>query len=216
MDYLHSVGQHLIHVGAILYLICFLFRNQIALRMFALAGDVAYTAYYFTAASHPLWEAIIWIIPNMGINIVMIALILRDSKHTSLSDDEISLLQHLPTLRPSQFRSLLRLPKWERPAEPRQITTENQSLDTLYYVLSGTVDVDKAGRHIAVTPPAFIGELAYLRKKPATATVTAGADALIVSWPHEALRKATEKDAELASALALLLNTDLAEKVARA
>jgi hypothetical protein len=215
MSFMNTVAPHLIHVGAILYLICFLFRDQIALRMFALAGDVAYTGYYYSAAAQPLWEAIVWIIPNMAINIVMIAIILRDNKHTSLNDDEMSLLQNMPGLKPSQFRALLKLAQWERPGESRGLTVENETLDRLYYVLSGSVSVSKGERSFPLSAPVFIGELAYLRRKSATATVTAGADALLVSWPHEALRKATEADPELNNAFALLLNNDLAEKVAR-
>jgi hypothetical protein len=215
MPYIESVAQHLIHVGAILYLICFLFRDQIALRMFALAGDVAYTAYYYTAASQPLWEAIFWIIPNMGINIVMIALILRDRRMTMLSDDEMSLYQNLRGINPGQFRRLIKTGHWQRISETTTLTEEGQQLDKLHYVLHGDVEVDKAGRKIKVDPAVFIGELAFLRKKPATATVKVAPGAVVVSWPHAALAAITAKDEGLNNALALLLNADLAEKVAR-
>jgi len=215
MPYIESVAQHLIHVGAILYLICFLFRDQIALRMFALAGDLAYTAYYYTAASQPLWEAIIWIIPNMGINIVMIALILRDRRMTMLSDDEMSLYQNLRGINPGQFRRLIKTGHWQRISETTTLTEEGQQLDKLHYVLHGDVEVDKAGRKIKVDPAVFIGELAFLRKKPATATVKVAPGAVVVSWPHAALAAITAKDEGLNNALALLLNADLAEKVAR-
>lgn len=211
-----AMAQHLIHVGAVLYLICFLFRDQIALRTFAIAGDFAYMAYYYSASSSPLWEAIFWIIPNMGINIVMIALILRDRRMTSLSDHEMTLFQNLRGLTPGQFRRLMKLGRWERLEEGRAITKEGQLLDRLYYVLDGGVEVNKSGRAIDVDPAVFIGELAYLRDKPATATVTVKPRAVLVSWAHAELRRACDKDGELKNALLTLLNSDLAEKVARA
>ena len=65
----------LVHAGAMFYLICFAFRNQILLRSFAIIGDLFYTAYYFSASDKPLWEAIIWNIPNIALNMVMIVLI---------------------------------------------------------------------------------------------------------------------------------------------
>lgn len=216
MPAFEAMAQHLIHVGAVLYLICFLFRDQIALRTFAIAGDFAYMAYYFTASSSPLWEAIFWIIPNMGINIVMIFLILRDRRMTVLSDDEMSLFQNLRGLSPGQFRRLMKLGKWRTLEEPVALTQEGQSLDQLHYVLKGDVEVDKSGRKIRVDPAVFIGELAYLRGKPATATVTAGREAVVVSWSHQDLRRAIAKDNDLSQSLATLLNADLAEKVARA
>lgn len=209
------MAQHLIHVGAVLYLICFLFRDQIALRMFAIAGDFAYLAYYFTAASSPLWEAILWNIPNIGINVVMIGLILRDRRMTTLSDDEMSLFQNLRGISPGQFRRLIKTGHWRRIAEPTTLAEEGQPLQQLHYVLHGEVNVDKGGRKISVEPAVFIGELAYLRKKPATATVVVHPGAVVVSWTHAALAAITGKDEGLNTALALLLNQDLAEKVAR-
>ncbi len=215
MPYFEYVAPHLIHVGAVLYLICFLFRDQIALRMFAIAGDFAYMAYYFTVSSSPLWEAIFWIIPNMGINMVMIALILRDRRMTTLSDDEMSLYQNLRGISPGQFRRLIKSGNWQQIDETTTLTEEGQTLNKLYYVLRGDVEIDKAGRKIKVDPAVFIGELAFLRKKPATATVKVAAGAVVVSWHHAALASITQKDEGLTNALALLLNSDLAEKVAR-
>jgi hypothetical protein len=216
MTILSDMFPHLIHLGAILYLVCFLFRNQIMLRSFAILGDFAYTAYYFTAAAQPLWEAIVWIVPNILINVTMIFLLLRDSRMTAFSDDEMSLFQNLQGLSPGQFRRLLKLGRWQSLTEAQVLTVENKELDRLYYVLQGDIEVDKGGRKIALKPTVFIGELAYLRKKPATATVTAKPGAVLVSWLHADLAKATSKDQDLRNALAALLNNDLAEKVARA
>jgi Cyclic nucleotide-binding domain len=215
MAFVDNVAPHLIHLGAVLYLICFLFRDQILLRSFAIAGDLAYTAYYFTAASHPLWEAIAWIIPNMTINIVMIFFILRDRRMTSLSDDEMSLFQNLRGLNPGQFRRLIKLGNWENVEAQKTLTEEGKPLDRLYYVLRGDVEINKGERNIKVDPTVFIGELAYLRKKPATATVSVRPGAVIVSWSHADLERATTKDAGLNGALGVLLSNDMAEKVAR-
>jgi hypothetical protein len=215
MNLIDTVAPHLIHLGAVLYLICFLFRDQILLRSFAIAGDFAYTAYYFTAASHPLWEAIAWIIPNITINVVMIFLILRDRRMTTLSDDEMSLFQNLRGLNPGQFRRLMKLGNWESTDAQKTLTEEGKPLDRLYYVLRGDVEINKGDRKIKVDPTVFIGELAYLRKKPATATVRVAAGAVVMSWTHTDLERATSKDAGLNSALGILLSNDMAEKVAR-
>ena len=194
MALIDTVAPHLIHVGAMLYLICFLFRDQIALRSFAITGDLAYTAYYFTAAEKPLWEAIAWIIPNILVNIVMIYIILRDRRMTSLSDDEMSLFQNLRGLNPGQFRRLLKLGSWENTETSKILAEEGKPLDRLYYVLRGDVEVKKGDRLITVDPTVFIGELAYLRKKPATATVSVSPGSVIVSWAHHDLERATAKD----------------------
>lgn len=216
MPTLDELLPNLIHVGALLYLVCFLFRNQIILRLFAVGGDLAYIGYYSTVAERPLWEAIAWAGANILINIAMILMILRDHRMTTLSDDEMSLYQDLRGLSPGQFRRLMRLGKWLVPDEKLVVTEEGKPLDRLYYVLSGEVEVDISGRKVKLAPSVFIGELAYLRKKPATATVTADKGAKLVSWSHQDLATATAKDEGLGAALGILLSNDMAEKIARA
>lgn len=215
MPDIQTVAPHLIHIGAILYLVCFLFRNQVMLRSFAVAGDCAYLAYYYGAASTPLWGAIGWTIPNMMINVVMIILILRDRRVGTFNEDELALFQNLRGLNPGQFRRLMKTGRWQKAGAETVLTREGEELNELHYVLAGDVEVDKAGRRIPVAPAVFIGELAYLRKKPATATVRVKPGAVYVSWKHADLAKITQKDDGLSSALGTLLSNDLAEKVAR-
>ena len=206
---------HLIHFGALLYFVCFLFRDQIKLRLFAIAGDFAYIAYYFTAAEHPLWEAIGWASANVLVNISMILMILRDHRVTALSDDELALFQDMRGLTPGQFRRLARLGQWQVANGKETLTEEGQPLDRLYYLAEGEADVEKSGREILLPRASFIGELAYLRQKPATATVTARPGAKLVSWSHADLARLTARDQSLAAALSALLSNDMAEKVAR-
>ncbi len=207
---------HLVHVAAVLYLVCFLFRDQIALRIFAIAGDFIYAIYYFGVAETPLWEAMFWSSMNILINITMITLLLRDKRMHRLSDDEMNLYQNLRGLNPGQFRRLMKAGNWKRTAESSILTREGDVLDTLFYVMDGSVEVEKAGRTFNIEPAVFIGELAYLRNKPATATVHVGKGALLVAWKHADLNRLTMKEESLRNVLALLLNADLAEKVARA
>ena len=207
---------HLVHVGAILYLICFLFRDQILLRSFAIASDLVYVAYYFTIADQPLWGAILWNIPAVGINLAMIALIVRDRGTASFSENELKFYGRLPSIEPSEFRKLLRAGKWVTAASDTVLTREGERPDHVYFVLDGAVDVDKSGRKIPVKTGVFVGELAFLSGRPATATVTVAPKSLYYSWPREALQMARDKDQQLAGALGSILNADLADKLARA
>jgi hypothetical protein len=43
---LNWVVPNLIHIGALCYLVCFLFRDQLWLRIFAVLGDLVYTGFY--------------------------------------------------------------------------------------------------------------------------------------------------------------------------
>lgn len=216
MPTMSEILPQLVHVGAVLYLICFLFRDQLLLRSFAIAGDLAYMAYYFIVASEPLWDAIFWSIPTIGINVVMIWLIMRDRRTASFSEDELKFYGRLPSIEPGDFRKLLRAGKWVTAGADTVLTRQGEKPDHVYFVLEGEVDVDKSGRKIPVKAGIFVGELAFLSDRPATATVSVAPKTLYYSWPREALQKARDKDQQLAGAIGSILNADLADKLARA
>jgi hypothetical protein len=215
MPTLSETLPQLVHVGSILYLICFLFRDQLLLRSFAIAGDVAFVLYYFNVADEPLWGAIFWNIPTIGINLAMIALILRDSGTARFSENELKFYGRLPSIEPRDFRKLLRAGKWVTAQNSEVLTREGEKPDNIYFVLDGEVDVDKGGRKIPVEPGIFVGEIAFLSDRPATATVTVPTGSTYYSWSRAALQKARDKDQALAGAIGAILNSDLAGKLAR-
>ena len=208
------IAQNLVHVAAVFTLLCFLFRDQVKLRIFAAIGDLLLSVYYYVAFADPLWNPMVWSLLNVIINTSMILLILRDGREGGMSDDELSLFRNLDTLSPGQFRKLAKRGTWAKAEEPVTLTTEGEALDTLHYVLSGNVNVHKAGRTLAVQPKLFIGELAFLRKRPATATVTISSDAHYVSWSHDDLDKLFHRNDELRTSMQLMLGRDMAEKMA--
>lgn len=210
------IMQNLIHVGALLYLVCFLFRDQVLLRLFAIFGDLAYFAFYWAIADQPLWSAIAYCVLNMTINFAMILFVLNDRRESTLGDNDMKLYQGFAGMTPGDFRRLSRLGKWQRAEQPTTLTEEGKPVENLFYILDGDVEITKGGRSIPVDPGLFIGEIAYLKKVPATATVVARPGTLYMSWPHQALRQATDRHDGLRQSLAVLLSGDLANKVARA
>lgn len=208
-------ADNLVHLAAIFTLVCYLFRDQIKLRSFAVAGDLLLAAYYFFAFREPLWNPLYWSIANVLINTAMIIMLLRDRRMSLLSDNEMRLFRGLETLSPGQFRKLLKLATWHEMEEPLQLTTEGEMLDTLYYVLDGKVSIGKQGRVIEAGPMLFIGEIAFLRDKAATATVRTSPSSLYVSWKQSELRDLFRKNDDLKNAMGALLSADMADKVAR-
>ena len=208
------IAQNLVHVAAVFTLVSFLFRNQIKLRIFAALGDTLATIYYFTAFDVPLWNSMMWTTMNVIINTTMIALIIRDGRVFEMTDDEMNLFRQLPSLSPGQFRKLLKIGSWHKQESTTVLTTEGEAVNHLHYVLQGPLQLSKAGRLSTIEPRLFIGELAYLRKRPATATVSAGEGAHYISWPHDDLKKLLDKDLDLNNALQQILGRDMAEKMA--
>ena len=180
-----------------------------------MAGDLVYTLFYYGAGESPYWHAMYWSLINFSVNAVMVWLIVRDTRSHSLSDDELKLYRNLGSLTPGEFRRLVALGKWEKATTQTTLTFEGQAPDKLYYVLDGELQIEKSGRQIAVKPGLFIGEIAYLLQKPATATVTVKPGTVYMSWSRQGLAKAFEKHESLKHSLGSLLSADLAEKLAR-
>jgi hypothetical protein len=207
--------QNAVHVGAMLYLVCFLFRDQIWLRSFAIAGDVAYVTYYYNISEHPLWSAILWNIPNAVINIAMIAAILRDSRTGNFTENEMKLYRRVGDLPIAEFRKIVRLGRWKVAAADTVLATEGQNLEDLHYIMDGALEIDKGGRKIQVNPELFIGEIAFLKRRPASATVHVKQGSTFITWSHAALHIAQEKNISVKLVISAMLNDDMAEKVAR-
>ncbi len=150
------------------------------------------------------------------INLAMVMLILNDQRHTNLSDNDMKLYQGFSGMTPGDFRRLSRSGTWHKADATVTLTREGEGVNELHYVLDGNIEITKSGRAIDVTPGLFIGEIAYLHKTPASATVTVKPGSTYISWPNDALQKVTAKHDGLRQSLSNLLSTDLAAKAARA
>jgi Popeye protein conserved region len=215
MQLYNFATQNLVHVAALFTLFCYLFRDQIKLRIFAAIGDLLLSVYYYVAFPDPLWNPMVWSLLNVVINTVMILLILRDGREGGMSDDELQLFRNLDTLTPGQFRKLAKAGTWHHADEAVTLTTEGETPNQLHFVLNGAVQILKANRKIPVEANLFIGELAYMRKRPATATVTVSGDAHYVSWTHDDLESLFKRNDDLRTAMTLLMGRDVAEKMSK-
>ncbi len=209
-------AENLVHLAAVFTLVCYLFRDQIKLRSFAATGDALLSGYYYFAFPEPLWNPLVWSFANVAINVTMIAILLREHRMSLLTDNEMTLFRCLETLTPGQFRKLLKLATWHEADAPATLTEEGSMLNRLYYVLEGKVKIGKQGRVMECDPKLFIGEIAFLRDKAATATVTTDDRSLYVSWEQSELRALLKKNEDLRNAMQALLSADMADKVARA
>jgi hypothetical protein len=210
------VKENIVHIGAALYLTGFLFRDQVMLRALVAGGDLVYLFYFYFAPHVPLWGGVFWSLILVLVNAWMIFRILADRAHFAMNEEERRLFGLLDGLTPGEFRQLIKAGHWHSATSPTTITEENQPLDRLYYVLDGNVAIEKAGTRFTIGPGTFIGEVAFLLKRPASAKVTLGDGARYVVWEIAALRRLMLRAPSLAMAVAAALNKDMAAKVARA
>ncbi|WP_209348783.1 cyclic nucleotide-binding domain-containing protein [Pontixanthobacter sp. CEM42] len=203
----------LIHAGAVAYIIAFLARDELHLRVLALTGSALYICYYFFFPEVPLWDAIISSSILIGANLVVLSRIVFERTTLSLSDDEKQLFDAFETLTPGQFRKVLKIASWTVAERPTELTKEGTALDKLFYVFAGSVSVTKSGKVFDLQEGNFVGEIAYILEQPPSATTIAPRGVHYVSWDADALRQLGQKHSDLGNALIALMMRDLAAKL---
>tara|TARA_B100001109_G_scaffold170905_1_gene139590 strand:- start:40 stop:672 length:633 start_codon:yes stop_codon:yes gene_type:complete len=204
----------LVHVGAFLMLLAYLVRDQILLRGLIILGTIFYIISYFIM-DPPLWSALLWSASFVVINAIMIVVIYSDRASFLMNEKEEKLYQVFNALSPGEFKKILKIADWFDGPSPEPITTEGEIPERLYFIIDGEAVVARDSKEFFVGPNVFIGELAYLIKKPATATVTLTEKAVGVSWKTSILTKILAANPQMKIAFDGLMNQDLASKLAR-
>ena len=204
----------LVHVGAFLFLLAYLVRDQILLRGLIILGTVFYIIYYFFMET-PLWSALLWNSSFVVINLIMIVVIYSDRASFVMTEREKKLYQVFTTLSPGEFKKLLKIADWFDGSSEEQITTEGEIPERLYFIIDGEALITRDDKKFLVGPNVFIGELAYLIKKPATATVKLTEKVVGISWKTSSLTKLLASNPQMKIAFDGLLNQDLAAKLAK-
>ena len=203
----------LIDIAALLQVAGFLVRDQLILRLLVLAGTILYGCYYYFAPETPLWQALGWAIVLGGANLSVIVRILIERTTFDMSAREKRLYEAFESLSPGEFRRLLRICTWMEVRETTVLTRIDARNDRLFYILDGTAEVEKGDTRLTVGPDCFIGEISFLLKTPATATVRVGPGALVASWSHADIEAVERRYPAIRVGVREVVNVDLAAKV---
>ena len=204
----------LVHAAALLQVFGFLNRNHLVLRCFILCGSLVYVAYYYLYPDSPLWGAIFWSTALALANLAGIARVLLDRRRSRLGEHEDSFFNILKVLTPGEFRRLMQIAEWRVAEKPTQLTREGEAVPSLYFVISGDVDVEKSGRTLTHGPGVFIGEVSMVLGGTATASVTLAPGSRYIEWQRQKLRKTIERSPSLGESINRLFNQEMARKLA--
>ena len=204
----------LIHVGALFYIIAFLIRDELKLRLMVLAGSAFYLLYYYFFPQIPLWDAIITTCILVGANLVILFRILMERTVFAMSEQEKILFNYFKGFSPGQFRQLLKIARWTTAEVPTALATENQALSSLYIIADGQAEVRKGEHQFQLGPGSFVGEIAFVLKGLPTAHVTVGKGTRFVEWKTADIEHLMSKSSAFQNATMALLSRDLAEKLA--
>ena len=113
-----------------------------------------------------------------------------------------------------QIARLLVAGRFNDIAKGTMLAEENKPLETLFFICTGHVKVTIAGREVAhLEKGNFVGEIAFLTEKPATATVVAEDRVRALVFERAELNQFFRNEAEVAGLVYQLLGRELAQKI---
>ncbi|MFK7754870.1 MAG: cyclic nucleotide-binding domain-containing protein [Sedimentitalea sp.] len=151
------------------------------------------------------------------ISLVGMARLFWMTRMVRFTPEEQDYVDHqVPFLRPHLARQLLDTAVWIQLSPGEMLTTQGVPVSDLAYVRSGQVAVEIDGHRVGFCEPAtYIGELTFLARDPATATVVATRPSDCLKFQSAKLRRLLDRDPEVKMALIASFSGDTKDKLLR-
>ena len=202
------------HLSYLLIAVSYWLTNMFWLRLVAVVG-LSLEILYFWLTDGDLRTGIGWDLVFISINLYQIYCLLRDRLSLRLPEPDRELLRSVLTgLDDAQIARLLIAGELCEIAEGTTLAEENQPLGKLFFICAGRVRVTIAGREVShLEKGNFVGEVAFLTEKPATATVIAEGAVRVLVFETGKLNQVFRNEAEVAGLIYQLLGRELAHKM---
>lgn len=205
------------HLAFALIALSFLVRDILWLRALSITASLASISYAYFTPGQPLWLVIGWNGVFIGLNLVQIAILFRERRGVTFSDEEKELYQtSFSRFAPVEFMRLIRVATWRNAKVGTVLMRAGEEFPEVMLIFSGRVNVEKNGRNLTeLRSGDFIGEIGFVKRTPAAATVTTLDPTRYVAWQKDALRSLLERNPSMAVVLNAELTEDMADKLAR-
>ena len=202
------------HLSYVLIAVSYWLTDMFWLRLVAVVG-LTLEILYFILSGGDLRTGIGWDLIFIAINAYQIYRLMQDRLSLRLPEPDRELLRSvLSGLDDAQIARLLFAGEFSSIAKGTTLTKENEPLERLFFICAGDVRVSIAGREVShLQKGNFVGEVAFLTEKPATATVIAEDEVRAIVFERDKLSKFFRNEAEVAGIIYQLLGRELANKI---
>ena len=212
-DYATSAASF-VHLAVLCYILGLLTRRELVLRGFLLLGSGFYILYYYYIAAAPLWEAIFASSLIALANLPVIFRIFRERSTFGMSEEMLSLYRSFPNFNPGQFRTIMASAEIVTRSNDMVLLQEGTPPGKLFLTITDGFVVSRGTQHAEIGPGNFLGEISFLLSGPATADVLAKTGSSYVVWDTGSLQYMMDTTPAMANAVSVLLNKDIARKLA--
>jgi hypothetical protein len=205
---------YVIHVANVLFLLSYLVKDILWLRLLSIVGGLLLMATY--VASVPLLlTPLAWGTVFAAINAYQIWLLVLERRPVRLKEEEQRLYQLVfRSLTPREFVKLLSLARWELARGTERIVEKGRQLDRMMVIVSGATVVQVDGKSLTqLKQGQFIGEMSFITGESPSADVVALETTRYVSWPKAELKTFLATNPPLRAAMQLIIGSDLVAKL---
>ncbi|AKV00069.1 Cyclic nucleotide-binding domain protein [Labilithrix luteola] len=206
--------MNFIHVANVFYLLSYLVKDILWLRVLAVLGGSILVVYYATFPT-PLWAPIGWDAVFLTTNLVQIGILIRERRPVRLEPAEMRLYEHtFRSLTPHEFVKVLRLARWESIDAGKLLVRGGEELDRIMVLASGRVRIEQNGAPIReLMAGCFVGDMSFLTGATPNVDVVTVEPVRTVSWSQRELHALLLRNAELRAAFQTILSEDLIAKL---
>ncbi|MEE4187963.1 MAG: cyclic nucleotide-binding domain-containing protein [Roseobacter sp.] len=208
-----SAGGMVGHLSYLLLVVSMMMRSMTWLRLLVIASAFVAIAYDVIWLKDPVgvfWETLL-----VAVNIFQIAREWLNERRARFSAEESGFVRaRLAALSKAQARRVLDMGVWVDGPKGAILTTEEQPVEMLVYLVAGRVDVFLGGKCVVSCGPGnFVGEMSVLNHTPASATAIIAEPSRYWMIPSHRLRDLQTSDPELAGAFQNGIARDLRNKI---
>lgn len=208
-----SPGGMVGHLSYLLLVISMLMRSMTWLRLFVIASAFVAIAYDTIWLKDPVgvfWESLL-----VTVNIMQIAREWVIERRATFSPEEARFIKaRLSSLSKAEARRLLNMGVWVDGPPGAVLTTENEDVDLLVYLVKGRVDIFLNSKLVGSCGPGnFVGEMSVLGNRPASATAIVAEPSRYWMIPSHRLRALQISNPTLAGAIETGIARDLRNKI---
>lgn len=206
-----------LNVANVLYVVCYLVKDVLLLRILAVAAMLAIIPYYWLHHSNgPMFEPLVWNGVFMAINVFWIVMIFRERQPPRLTEDEKDLYE--TTFRKvcseRDMLRILELAQWKEAAKGDLIIKANTESNLLMLIHSGKASVRVEGKRIAQLSAGDLGaEMSFITGQKTNADVIADGPLRYIVWTRGDLLSLFDQRPELRNAVYQLIGHDLVAKL---
>jgi CRP-like cAMP-binding protein len=202
------------HLSYVLIAVSYWMTNIFWLRLVAVVG-LSLEIVYFLFSGGDLRAGIGWDLVFIAINLYQIYRLVKDRLSLRLPEGDRDLLRKvLSGLDDAQIARLLVASEFTDLPQGTVLVEENRDLERLFFICSGRVKVSIAGREVShLEAGNFVGEVAFLTERPATATVIADEPVRALAFDRDKLNQVFRNDTDVAGLIYQLLGRELAHKI---